>query len=123
MIEKEGCGVLVYLRQEGRGIGLANKLKAYKLQEDGSDTYDANVELGFAPDKRDYGVGAQILRDLGVTKVRILTNNPKKVERLRAYGIEVAEQLPIEMETCEHNVKYMRTKKHRFGHLPKGEDL
>ena len=123
MIEKEGRGVLVYLRQEGRGIGLANKLKAYRLQEQGVDTYDANLELGFAPDQRDYGVGAQILRDLGVRKVRILTNNPKKVERLQAYGIDVVEQLPIEMGSCKYNVEYLRAKKHRFGHLLKGEDL
>ncbi|ARN56056.1 bifunctional 3,4-dihydroxy-2-butanone-4-phosphate synthase/GTP cyclohydrolase II [Sedimentisphaera salicampi] len=123
MIQKEGRGVFVYLRQEGRGIGLVNKLKAYKLQEDGLDTYDANVELGFAPDKRDYGIGAQILRDLGVSKVKILTNNPKKIERLKVYGIEVVEQMPIEMQPCEYNVNYLRTKKHRFGHLLKGEDL
>ncbi|AQQ08747.1 Riboflavin biosynthesis protein RibBA [Sedimentisphaera cyanobacteriorum] len=123
MIQKEGRGVFVYLRQEGRGIGLANKLKAYKLQEDGLDTYDANVELGFAPDKRDYGIGAQILRDLGVSKVKILTNNPKKIERLKVYGIEVVKQMPIEMKPCEYNVNYLRTKKHRFGHLLKGEDL
>ncbi|OXU15789.1 bifunctional 3,4-dihydroxy-2-butanone-4-phosphate synthase/GTP cyclohydrolase II [Sedimentisphaera salicampi] len=123
MIQREGRGVFVYLRQEGRGIGLVNKLKAYKLQEDGLDTYDANVELGFAPDKRDYGIGAQILRDLGVSKVKILTNNPKKIERLKVYGIEVVEQMPIEMQPCEYNVNYLRTKKHRFGHLLKGEDL
>ena len=122
MIEKEGKGVLVYLRQEGRGIGLANKLHAYKLQEEGSDTWDANVELGFAPDKRDYGIGAQILKDLGVNNVRILTNNPKKVSRLEVYNIKVSEQLPLEMKPSEHNVDYLRTKKHRFGHMLK-EDL
>ncbi len=117
MIEKEGKGALIYLRQEGRGIGLANKLRAYKLQEEGFDTFDANLELGFAADKRDYGVGAQICRDLGISKVEILTNNPKKVDNLKIYGIEVVRQLPIEMEPCKHNSKYLETKKHRFGHL------
>lgn len=122
MIEKEGKGALVYLRQEGRGIGLANKLKAYKLQEEGADTWDANVELGFAPDKRDYGIGAQILKDLGVTNVRILTNNPKKVSRLEVYNIKVQEQIPLEMKPSKHNVQYLHTKKFRFGHLLK-EDI
>ncbi len=117
MIEKEGKGALIYLRQEGRGIGLANKLRAYKLQEEGFDTLDANLQLGFAADKRDYGIGAQICRDLGINKVRILTNNPKKVDSLRVYDIEVTEQLPIEMSPCKHNAKYLETKKHRFGHL------
>lgn len=117
MIEKEGIGALIYLRQEGRGIGLANKLRAYKLQEEGADTYDANVKLGFAPDKRDYGVGAQICRDLGLRNIRILTNNPKKVDRLEVYGIKIVEQIPLRSKLSEHNLKYMQTKKVRFGHL------
>ena len=116
-IESNGKGALIYLRQEGRGIGLANKLRAYKLQEDGLDTFDANIELGFAADKRDYGIGAQICRDLGISKVRVLTNNPKKVDDLKIYGIDVVEQLPIEIEPCKHNAKYLETKKFRFGHL------
>jgi 3,4-dihydroxy 2-butanone 4-phosphate synthase/GTP cyclohydrolase II len=107
----------VYLRQEGRGIGLANKLHAYKLQEQGFDTVDANLELGFMADKRDYGIGAQILRDLGLKNVRILTNNPKKVNRLQVYGINVVEQIPLKAVPGEHNVDYLRTKKNRFGHL------
>ncbi|MFI4911403.1 MAG: bifunctional 3,4-dihydroxy-2-butanone-4-phosphate synthase/GTP cyclohydrolase II [Sedimentisphaeraceae bacterium JB056] len=121
MIEKAGKGALIYLRQEGRGIGLANKLRAYKLQEQGYDTLDANLQLGFAADKRDYGIGAQICRDLGISKVKILTNNPKKVDSLKIYNIEVVEQLPIEVEPCKHNAKYLETKKHRFGHLLKAD--
>ena len=117
MIEKEGLGALVYLRQEGRGIGLANKLHAYKLQEEGLDTVDANLELGFMADKRDYGIGAQICHDLGLRNVRILTNNPKKVSRLEVYGIKIAEQIPLMAEPSEHNIDYLRTKKDRFGHL------
>jgi len=117
MIEKEGKGALIYLRQEGRGIGLANKLRAYKLQEQGRDTVDANLELGFAADKRDYGVGAQICRDLGLSKVRILTNNPKKISRLQVYGIDVVEQLPLKATPLKHNRKYLQAKKNRFGHL------
>ncbi len=117
MIEKAGKGALIYLRQEGRGIGLANKLHAYKLQEQGLDTVDANLELGFQADKRDYGVGAQICRDLGLTNVRILTNNPKKVSRLEVYGIKVNEQIPLLAEPGEHNIDYLKTKKARFGHL------
>ena len=117
MIEKEGKGALIYLRQEGRGIGLANKLRAYKLQEQGRDTVDANLELGFKADKRDYGIGAQICRDLGLSRVRILTNNPKKISRLQVYGIEVAEQLSLWALPQEHNRKYLQTKKDRFGHL------
>ncbi len=116
-IEKEGKGALVYLRQEGRGIGLANKLHAYKLQEQGLDTVDANLKLGFAADKRDYGVGAQICRDLGLRNVRILTNNPQKITRLGVYGIHVVEQLPLKVKAVEHNLNYMRTKKDRMGHL------
>jgi 3,4-dihydroxy 2-butanone 4-phosphate synthase/GTP cyclohydrolase II len=117
MIEKEGKGALIYLRQEGRGIGLANKLRAYKLQEQGRDTVDANIELGFSPDKRDYGIGAQICRDLGLSRVGILTNNPKKVSRLQVYGIEIVEQLSLWAKPLEHNRKYLKTKKDRFGHL------
>lgn len=122
MIEKAGKGALIYLRQEGRGIGLANKLHAYKLQEQGLDTVDANLELGFQADKRDYGLGAQICRDLGLTNVRILTNNPKKVSRLEVYGIKVAEQIPLLAEPGEHNINYLKTKKARFGHML-AEDL
>jgi len=117
MIEKAGKGALIYLRQEGRGIGLTNKLHAYKLQEQGLDTVDANIKLGFLPDKRDYGIGAQILRDLGLKQIRILTNNPKKTSRLEVYGIKVVEQIPIQAEPSPHNVKYLRTKKQRFGHI------
>jgi 3,4-dihydroxy 2-butanone 4-phosphate synthase/GTP cyclohydrolase II len=116
MIEEEGLGALIYLRQEGRGIGLASKLQAYKLQEEGFDTVDANLELGFMADKRDYGIGAQICRDLGLKKVRILTNNPKKVNRLEVYGIEVVEQIPLKANPSPHNVNYLRTKKNRMGH-------
>jgi 3,4-dihydroxy 2-butanone 4-phosphate synthase/GTP cyclohydrolase II len=117
MIENEGIGALIYLRQEGRGIGLANKLHAYKLQEQGVDTYDANLKLGFQADKRDYGLGAQICRDLGLSKIRILTNNPKKVSRLEVYGIKIVEQLQLQAQPGEHNLKYLQTKKARFGHL------
>ena len=117
MIDKAGKGALIYLRQEGRGIGLANKLHAYKLQEQGFDTVDANIELGFLADKRDYGIGAQICRDLGLSKVRILTNNPKKISRLKVYGIEVIEQLPLLAKPSKHNLSYLQTKKKRFGHL------
>lgn len=116
-IEKEGKGALIYLRQEGRGIGLVNKLHAYKLQEQGLDTIEANVKLGFLADKRDYGIGAQICRDLGLTKVRILTNNPKKISRLEVYGIKIVEQIPIQAVPSKHNLDYLRTKKLRFGHL------
>jgi 3,4-dihydroxy 2-butanone 4-phosphate synthase/GTP cyclohydrolase II len=117
MIEQEGKGALIYLRQEGRGIGLFNKLRAYKLQEQGLDTVDANLKLGLAADRRDYGIGAQICRDLGLRHVRILTNNPKKVSRLEVYGIKVVEQIPLQARPCEHNRAYLRTKKRRFGHM------
>ena len=117
MIEKQGKGALIYLRQEGRGIGLANKLKAYKLQEQGFDTVDANLKLGFRADKRDYGIGAQICRDLGLKKIRILTNNPKKISRLEVYGIKIVEQMPLKAEPNVHDIDYLRTKKLRFGHL------
>ena len=117
MIEKVGKGAIVYLRQEGRGIGMAAKLKAYKLQEQGLDTLDANLKLGFSADKRDYGIGAQILRDLGLKNIKILTNNPKKVSRLEVYGIKIVEQLPLIIKAGKHNIKYLKTKKHRFGHI------
>lgn len=117
MIEKIGKGAIVYLRQEGRGIGMAAKLKAYKLQEQGLDTLDANLKLGFCADKRDYGIGAQILRDLGLKNIKILTNNPKKVSRLGVYGIKIVEQLPLIIKAGEHNLCYLKTKKHRFGHI------
>lgn len=111
MIEKEGKGVVVYLNQEGRGIGLLNKLKAYKLQEEGLDTVEANVELGFKMDERDYGVGAQILRDLGVRKIKLMTNNPKKRAGLIGYGLEIVENVPIIIKSNPHNAKYLQTKK------------
>ncbi len=117
MIEEVGKGALIYLRQEGRGIGLANKLHAYKLQEQGFDTVDANLELGFSIDKRDYGIGAQICRDLGLKNVRILTNNPKKISRLEVYGIKISEQIPLRADPSEHNIDYLRTKKRRLGHM------
>ena len=117
MIEKAGKGALIYLRQEGRGIGLTNKLRAYKLQEEGLDTVDANLELGFRADRRDYGIGAQICRDLGLKNIRILTNNPKKINRLEVYGIKIAEQIPLRARPSEHNIDYLRTKKRRLGHM------
>jgi 3,4-dihydroxy 2-butanone 4-phosphate synthase/GTP cyclohydrolase II len=117
MIEQAGEGALIYLRQEGRGIGLTNKLKAYKLQEQGLDTVDANLQLGFSADRRDYGIGAQICRDLGLRKIRILTNNPKKVNRLEVYGIKIVEQIPLRAKPGEHNINYLKTKKYRLGHL------
>lgn len=117
MIEQEGAGVLVYLNQEGRGIGLMDKIRAYKLQEEGLDTVDANLHLGHNADERDYGVGAQILCALGVRRMRLLTNNPIKRVGLEAYGLEIAETLPIEVAPNEHNLKYMHTKRVRMGHL------
>lgn len=116
MIEKEGKGVIVYMNQEGRGIGLVNKLKAYKLQEEGFDTFDANVKLGFKPDERDYGVGAQMLRDLGVRKMRLMSNNPKKRTGLIGYGLEIVENVPLEVESNEHNAQYLKAKRDKFGH-------
>jgi 3,4-dihydroxy 2-butanone 4-phosphate synthase/GTP cyclohydrolase II len=121
MIEQQGTGALIYLRQEGRGIGLSNKLRAYKLQEQGLDTVDANLKLGLAADRRDYGIGAQICRDLGLRTVRILTNNPKKVSRLEVYGIKVVEQIPLRAKPSKHNVDYLRTKKRRLGHMLDGD--
>jgi 3,4-dihydroxy 2-butanone 4-phosphate synthase/GTP cyclohydrolase II len=116
MIEKEGKGVIVYLQQEGRGIGLMNKIAAYKLQEEGEDTVEANLHLGFQADERDYGVGAQILRELGVHKMRLMTNNPVKRVGLEAYGLEIVENVPIEITPNCHNERYLRTKKDRMGH-------
>ena len=116
MIEREGEGVLLYLSQEGRGIGLLNKLKAYRLQEGGMDTVEANLELGLPADLRDYGIGAQILADLGLSSIRILTNNPKKIRGLEGYGLSVSAQIPIEHAPNEHNEGYMRTKARRMGH-------
>lgn len=117
MIEKEGRGVLLYMRQEGRGIGLVNKIKAYRLQDEGKDTVEANEMLGFKPDLRDYGIGAQILVDLGVRKMRLLTNNPKKIVGLAGYGLEVVERVPIEVQPNEININYLRTKRDKLGHL------
>lgn len=116
MIEQEGRGVIVYMQQEGRGIGLLNKLKAYKLQEQGADTVEANLMLGFEMDNRDYGVGAQILHDLGVRKMRLMTNNPRKRTGLIGYGLEIVENIPIEIASNPHNAKYLSTKKEKMGH-------
>ncbi|HEY6106341.1 MAG TPA: GTP cyclohydrolase II, partial [Anaeromyxobacteraceae bacterium] len=116
-IARAGKGVLLYLDQEGRGIGLANKLKAYQLQDQGLDTAEANVKLGFKPDLRDYGIGAQILRDLGVRQMRLLTNNPKKIVGLEGYGLEVVERVPIEMPPSRRNRAYLTAKRDKLGHL------
>jgi 3,4-dihydroxy 2-butanone 4-phosphate synthase/GTP cyclohydrolase II len=117
MIEREGLGVLLYLSQEGRGIGLLNKLRAYKLQEEGLDTVDANLRLGLPADLRDYGIGAQILSDLGLTSIRILTNNPKKISGMSGYGLSVTDQIPIEHVPNRHNEAYLRAKRDRLGHI------
>ena len=116
MIEKAGKGLVLYMNQEGRGIGLLNKLKAYKLQEQGRDTVEANLELGFAMDERDYGVGAQILRHLGIQKMKLLSNNPRKRAGLLGYGLEIVENLPIEIEPNAYNEKYLTTKRDKLGH-------
>lgn len=116
-VEQEGVGVVLYMRQEGRGIGLANKILAYKLQEAGRDTVQANEELGFEPDLRDYGIGAQILVDLGLSSIRLLTNNPRKVVGLKGYGLEIVERLPLQVKPGKHNLTYLATKRDKLGHL------
>jgi 3,4-dihydroxy 2-butanone 4-phosphate synthase/GTP cyclohydrolase II len=116
-IEKRGAGVFLYMRQEGRGIGLLNKLKAYSLQDAGSDTVDANRQLGFGDDLREYGIGAQILHDLGVSRMELLTNNPRKIVGLDRHGLEVAARIPLEVAPNRRNIDYLRTKKERLGHL------
>ena len=117
MVAKEGKGVIVYMHQEGRGIGLINKMKAYALQDQGKDTVEANLALGFEPDLRDYGLGAQILRDLGIRKIRLMTNNPKKIVGLQGYGLEVVQRISIECKPGKRNINYLKTKKKKMGHL------
>jgi 3,4-dihydroxy 2-butanone 4-phosphate synthase/GTP cyclohydrolase II len=117
MIKKERKGVLLYMRQEGRGIGLVNKLKAYELQDKGLDTVEANVQLGFEPDLRDYGIGAQILVSLGVRKMRLMTNNPKKIIGLEGYGLRIVKRVPIETKPHDKNIRYLSIKKKKLGHL------
>ena len=122
-IEKEGRGVLVYMRQEGRGIGLINKLKAYSLQDNGMDTVEANLALGFPSDMRDYGIGAQILADLGIKKIKLMTNNPKKLSGLTGYGMEIVERVPIQMSCNKHNIYYLKTKQKKLGHMLNFEEV
>ena len=116
-IAEAGTGVLVYMRQEGRGIGLGPKIKAYKLQEQGYDTVEANEKLGYEMDLREYGIGAQILVDLGLKNIRLLTNNPKKVVGLKGYGLQIVQQVPIKIKSNPHNEKYLKTKREKLGHL------
>jgi 3,4-dihydroxy 2-butanone 4-phosphate synthase/GTP cyclohydrolase II len=116
-IEQAGSGVLLYMRQEGRGIGLINKMRAYKLQEQGLDTVEANEQLGFAPDLRDYGIGAQILKELGISKMKLLTNNPRKIAGLKGYDLEVTDRVALQMPHNENNENYLKTKKSKLGHM------
>jgi 3,4-dihydroxy 2-butanone 4-phosphate synthase/GTP cyclohydrolase II len=116
-VAETGCGVILYMRQEGRGIGLAPKIKAYKLQEQGLDTVQANEKLGYGMDLREYGLGAQILVDLGLKTIRLLTNNPKKIVGLEGYGLQITEQVPIRVKPNPHNAKYLKTKREKLGHL------
>jgi 3,4-dihydroxy 2-butanone 4-phosphate synthase/GTP cyclohydrolase II len=116
MVEEEGKGVILYMNQEGRGIGLLNKLKAYRLQEKGMDTVEANLHLGFQMDQRDYGIGAQILRYLGIHKLRLMSNNPKKRVGLIGYGLEIVDNVPIKSKPNPHNEKYLKTKRDKLGH-------
>lgn len=122
MIEEEGKGIILYMNQEGRGIGLTNKLKAYKLQEEGLDTLEANIKLGFKDDERDYGIGAQILRALGIRKMRLMSNNPKKRTGLIGYGLEIVENVPLEIKSNKHNELYLKTKRDKMGHSLKLDD-
>ena len=122
-IGAEECGVLLYMTQEGRGIGLLNKLKAYELQENGLDTVEANLELGFPPDLREYGIGSQILADLGLTTIRILTNNPRKITGIEAFGLKVVEQVPIEVPPNDENQRYLEAKRDKLGHRLHHQDL
>ncbi|MCK4236492.1 MAG: GTP cyclohydrolase II, partial [Candidatus Krumholzibacteria bacterium] len=117
MIEQEGSGVFLYIQQEGRGIGLANKIRAYALQDKGRDTVEANTELGFPPDMRDYGIGAQILADIGLHNIRLLTNNPRKLIGLKAYGLEIVERVPIEIPPNKKNIRYLMAKRDKLGHI------
>ena len=117
MIAEEGTGAILYMSQEGRGIGIANKLKAYKLQENGADTVEANEQLGFKADLRDYGVGAQMMLDLNLTKLKLITNNPKKIIGIEGYGLEVVERIPIKITPTKHNKNYLNTKATKLGHM------